>query len=767
MNIAKKIELIKGISSIYEEDRQILDEFYEIKKEYDNAYNKIKLNNYDYDVKYFEAKRAVDSMIDENALNVFYETYVPKKYFNDLEVKLNSIYNDMKKNYEIGNRIKLEEKISDFKSKQVRIEKEIHILNSKLVLGSINDLNVTEAIVGLGIEVDELKKSGEKILEEMREFEISINSSDFSISPSEINNKIKEFTFRCKELKIMHQNKYNARVRWTNKKIEEYRTMVFVDDEVRELVDRLSILEESNSDIDSYTNNKYSKMMDYNKLIEVNNLIVEIENKLQLKNEEVQKNLDANIDEIEKLINDLDKNQNFTEVENLMVAFGQLLGANNKVSNYNDYKTRLDNASQKLNEIRNRIVYENTYKEFDSNIKLLSLSVNNLDNMIDSLKGKIDESGQLELLNMGKEYKNRLETIKKDLESKKNSMDINQYNSLMNKLVEIEKNLDVIDEKVNHPEMIKDADIFDILNKKINELGISINELDSKIANTDKFSNREDRKDIDGKLKELEDRIVKYDKWLNENKDENIEKYNFNLEELNKLKVKFNELNGEYRKKCPLLVRGVKSAKNFFKKHKKACLIIAGIAAMSLVSYHVLIPAIMHGNIMIAGTTPALRPFIKFTNNILGGIIGATKDSVGLWTLKNGVCINPSCAASSLLKGLAISGVYSTPYVAALVIAIKKLVEKMKKAELKVKLSEGLEKGKEKVKNTTNNAVEKVKNIKTSIPKNYDKLCKEYIKSGMSLEEFCKEYGLNEKEMEIIKLMAIVYEENKSKKRGK
>lgn len=781
MDIDKKIKLVEKMIPTNEDDKIILDEFFEVKKRYDEVCDKVKLNGYDYDVKYFEAKRAVDGMINENALDEFYEKYVSKKYYDDLEVKLNTIYSDMKKNYNIGNKIKVEEKISKFRTKKNSVEKTMTEVNKKLILGDINDLNVTEAIVGLGVEVDELKKTGEKILEEMREFEILTNSSDFSMSPSEINKKIQDFTFRCKELKIMHQNKYNARVDWTNKKIEEFKSMIGLDDEIKILVDRLTLLDRSDNIINSYTQTNYSKMMDYSKLVDVNNLIAEIQNKLEIKKEECHVNLDANISEIERLVIGVEKEQNFSEIENLIVAFGQLLETNkNNLSDdeYNAYKNRLDDAKKNISELRNKIVYENTYKELESNIRMLSHDVNNLYNMVDDLKGDVFESGQLKFLDKEKDLRDRLTKLMEELKAKKNNIDSNQYDTLMNKLSEIEKKLDEVNKNIKHPEMIKNADKFAILNEGINKLDIGLNDLDSIVKSTDKFTNKEDREDINNKINELQNEIERLENVLEYYRDKDEEKYNSILEDLNKLKTKLNDINGEYKKKCPLRVRVVKGTKNFFKKHKKICLIIAGLAAMSLVLSPVLIPAIMHGNIMIAGTTPALRPFIKFTNNILGGIIGATKDSVGLWTLKNGVCINPSCAASSLLKGLTISGVSSAPYVATvatpviatLVIAIKKLLDKMKNVELKQKLSEGLGKSKEVFVNTTDKAKEKIRDIKSSVPKNYDKLCKEYINSEMSLEEFCKENELTEKEKEIIELKARlikVMNENKGKKRGK
>jgi ABC-type uncharacterized transport system substrate-binding protein len=85
-------------------------------------------------------------------------------------------------------------------------------------------------------------------------------------------------------------------------------------------------------------------------------------------------------------------------------------------------------------------------------------------------------------------------------------------------------------------------------------------------------------------------------------KEQNPEKYNDGKKKLDELKEKFNKLSTVYRKKCPFLVKSARSAKNFYKKHKKLCLVVAGLAAVALVhatTGPILIPAIMHGNLMV------------------------------------------------------------------------------------------------------------------------------------------------------------------------
>jgi len=687
----------------------------------------------------------------------------------------------------------IENELNRFRETSDRINNQMNEVNRKLVLGDLEELDVTDTINGLDTEISELREMGKVILDDMDKFRLEIENADFSMSPSEVNNTIKGFTNRFKDLKVMHQTKYNARVEYTNNKIDELKAMTGLDDEVRGMIESLSKLDRSDKVIKNYTQKNYLNDIDYNRLVEVNKQIDEIQSRLGVKSvdDDNVEGLETEMSEIERHIGSVETElatelsddrikelvQDLKLILNDINDFKQKLAFNKeKLSDeeYNNYMNRVEIAANKLNELTGKleksVTLDDDYKELEEKVNGLSNDVDRLDNDVEALRGHIVESGKLVFADRVKDLADKIADLINNIVSKRDSMEVSQYDSLMNKVNNMETKLSNVSDKVKDPGMIKGVDIFAVLNSEINKLGTDLDNLDTTVKSAEKPIKREDRKGIDKIINHLGKEINRLEKLLEQYKDKDEEKYNSTLEELNKLKTKLNEVNGEYKKKCPLMVKAVKSAKNFFKKHKKACLIIAGLAAMALVSHHVLIPAIMHGNIMIAGTSPVLRPFIKFTNNILGGMIGATKDSLGIWTLANGVSINPSCAASSLLKGLAISGISSTALIAPLVVAIKKLVERMKTVELKQKLSESFEKGKETVKNTTGKVKEKVKTVKPIMPKNYDKLCKEYINSEMTLEEFCKEKNLNEKEMEIINLKSKLIDamkENKSKKRGK
>jgi hypothetical protein len=83
----------------------------------------------------------------------------------------------------------------------------------------------------------------------------------------------------------------------------------------------------------------------------------------------------------------------------------------------------------------------------------------------------------------------------------------------------------------------------------------------------------------------------------------------------------------------------------------------------------------MHGHIMIGATSPALNGYASFVNRILGNAIHATMDRNGLWFLANGVMINPNVASTSLLKGIAISGIAATPGLTVIVAGLIKLIK--------------------------------------------------------------------------------------------
>lgn len=807
MDIIKKIKLVENLTPTDEKTREIIDEFLKTKELYDKVKDKEKLSSEAYDntyaIEYFKAKREVDSLRDENALDKFKEEfdakYVSKKYYNDLLVRLNTIYGNIKKNYNIGNKLAIEEKISEFKTKKTSVEKTMNKVNQKLVLGDITGLDVTDALKDLGVEVDWLKKTGEKLLQDMRDFEILTNSTNFSMSPSEINKTVKDFTTRCKELKEDHKRLYNARVDLINGKIEELKNMTGLSDEVKEWADKLTLLDKSEIDIKSYTQTNYANVIDYNKLVEINKQIAMIQEKMNVMSDENVDSLESQIgkgieQELSKIESELENemtvenvNQRINDLEGIKRLIGsveQELKLNEKKLTEEQKKTyekRISDAKAKLNELRNKLNnklrHKNEYKKIAVEIAMLSKDVKNLNSLIDSVRGHVFELGLESFEKNSKELREYLNKLIVELNKQRDSMEVSQYDILNKKLEEIGKNLDDVDKELKNPGMIKDVDIA-YLEKRVNNLEKSIEQLE-KTTKTDKVRNiRNNIKDIDNTIAGLEDFIKK-------NKNENPDKYKAITERINGLKERLNEV----VKGCPLRVKTVRSAKSLYKKHVKKYLLVAGLAAVALVhaTYGpIIIPAIMHGMMMIKFTMPASKPIMDFMINILGNFIGASKLG-GVWTLKNGVMINPSIAATSLLKGIALSSggilggtIFYSKLVSSLIISIKKLVDKMKKVELKKKLSDEEKKKKEEVKTEDKKVTKKGKfereekkitkkgkyERKSSTPKFNDykdelvKLFGKREKIEDAITKYCNENGLSQEE--VIEVLAKLVEEKKN-----
>lgn len=457
---------------------------------------------------------------------------------------------------------------------------------------------------------------------------------------------------------------------------------------------------------------------------------------------------------------------------------------------YNELKNRSEEVSKKIDVMRNRMPVPSVVnEELNNQAKLLEDYINRLSDDIECFYGHITKGGVAVFNDRVFTFEGRLSDLKKKIEEyfnvntddKDKKVDINQYNSLMNRVNDMETKLSDCKNKLKDPGMIKDADIYSVLNGEIEGLENAVNSLEEQVNNLNKPVKKEDRKKIDAIVKELEKELNRLEKIINQYKDKEPEKYNALVERLNVVKNKLDNVSKNYRKKCPLHVRAVKSAKNFYKKHKKLVLISAGLAALVLVSSPVLIPAVMHGNIMLGFSSPVLRPFAKFSNKVLGGMIGATVDKKGIWMLANGTVLNPQTAATSLLKGLALSGVghaalvspIAVPATYSVVVGVKKLVEKMKTKELKQKLTEGKEKLKENVKvgkEKVTNAVKgksssdknKVKKADRDAISEIAELFKEFRKSGKSLEEFAVEAELTEEELIMMRYLITSSEEYKN-----
>lgn len=713
-----------------------------------------------------------------------------------------------------------ERKVNELKEDIDLINEDINKINGKLILGSDLTNEVNEEIKKIDSDVKELAQSAQDIIRDMDNFKDKYEQTDFSMNYQEITNELKNIKNKLRKLKQEQIKRYNNSVDTCNRAIEQLRNL-----NTKGIDDKLDLIEELNKcnvDISHWNDSvRYLDDIDYDKLIANNRVLSDIYN---AKNNTVEDTINEEKDNNEWSITMLELYTDIENIEddinNIESEFTEIMPENdiNRLrdsikmcsDNINAFRAKLDNNKDKLdiddynaledrcNSAQEELMDLNTalnekglnnasisvnnkdlYEELMRRLIALRGSVENLDLLTDSLNGLMNAdtiNKYKELLN--DRYIIDLDNLEHEIEAKykANKLDDNQYNNLKKELDNLKNLVKTLNEKLRNPGMIKDIDIFSALNGEIDGLENALNTLEGQIENLDKPIKREDRKKIDKIIKHLENEVKRLSKIAEQYKDKNPDKYNETMERLDNVSNRLNDLNKNYRKKCPLLVKAVKSAKDFYKKHKKVILIMAGLASFALISYHVLIPAIMHGNIMIAGTTPALRPFIKSMNKILGVVIGATKDSKGIWSLANGVIINPSCAASSLLKGLAVSGIGTAALVSPLIIEIKNLINKMKNAEFKQKLKEEkdklMENSKKKInteRKKINNGKDKVKDgigknkkrVKNVVPKFKEMIVKkitfddlnyiynDYKSSGLSLDEYAIDSGLTIEDVRI------------------
>ncbi|MBQ2872770.1 MAG: hypothetical protein IJE89_02080 [Bacilli bacterium] len=679
----------------------------------------------------------------------------------------------------------VEEKIAKFKLHLEKITAIINQIKSTFILSSDWNIDVSAELRSLSIEIGDLCKEADILIADIESLKIVLGGETLSLDIKEIKKMIKDIKNRLKELKIHHLQLYNARVDMINIMIDEILLDVNLTAEMRAKLEALR-MQRIDVIVRSWQHYAYLGQIDFNVFISV---IAEIKKIKDI----TPPNLETDMAFIENEITRLEEfPKDKLSAEEVIALKDDCISVANRINDfriklennrhnisekdYNNYLDRLNDAEANLALVNSDLKVKlvpgpvpaeeiKIYKELLEKLEELKNVSIYCRNMIEALYGHIDEKGIQAFLVHIDTYERRLEEIKQDIEEKHKAgeLDDNQYNELMKKVEEIENILKNAREKVKEPEMIKDVDIFVFLNKKIDGVENALDALEKQVDALEKpIKDKNVRKQIDSIIKKLEQEIKDIEDTLEKYKNENPEKYKETKERLDKAKERLEKVSKNYRKKCPLLVRAVKSAKAFYKKHKKACLIVAGLAAFALVGYHVLIPAIMHGNIMIGTAAPALSGFTNFVNNILGGIVGASKTVNGTWLLANGVRINASRAATSLLKGLAISGIGTTTLVAPIVVAIKKLVEKMNLAELKEKIAKDKEKNKEKEKKEKK-PVEKNKTKKADRMSldELAKLLKEYRKSGKSLDEFCVEYELSEEEKVVIQYLESKSQENK------
>lgn len=730
-----------------------------------------------------------------------------------------------------GKQSDLEGEIDKFRRLVVKAKNKFNAVKSSLVLGDGIDVDMSNYIAELDNDLKELMNEASELISKVDEFKRTVEGYtvvQFTDNYHDIQNYIIELKNTLKDIKQHQIDKYNVRVSAVNSQIEELKALDASEltPEILEAINSLEGMSTCDITINSFNSIKYMEKLDYKKLVEISAQIAKIktaigkyeEDKIVTElNEEISW-VEQEIHSVEEKVQELENrgkdNLTETETENLLKEIEEL---SNKISNvskrisdyviklnnfkdrlseekYNEYDDRVNDAqadlaslNSRLNIIKTPFMAIDYNRNFNEKLNVLEGEVNSFAATVESLVGKVWLSSQEKFEQMITTFEARLNDIETVIEKSfgENKIDQNQYESLMKRVGMIRNTLTTVKEKVRNPEMYNNADIFSILNGTIDGIEKSLETLENEVESLSKpIKDKDTRKRIDRSLVAIEKEIKDVEETLEKYKEEDPDKYQEASDRLTGLKDRLGKLGKNYRSKCPFLVRTVKSAKNFFKNHKKMCLVIAGLAAIALIHATVgpiLIPAIMHGNIMLAATVPALRGFVTFVNNILGGMIGATLNPLGQWILANGAIINPAVASTSLLKGLAISGLGSavllTPMIAAIVMAVKKLMKKMKNSEFKFNFGEKFQNGKENLREKFQNGRNKITNKFKKKKKNKsDKeflseirtLLNDFKESGLSFDEYCAENELSDSQKIILQsFLEKSNEEKEEKGRGR
>lgn len=168
-------------------------------------------------------------------------------------------------------------------------------------------------------------------------------------------------------------------------------------------------------------------------------------------------------------------------------------------------------------------------------------------------------------------------------------------------------------------------------------------------------------------------------------------------------------------------VKAVKSAKDFYEKHKDAPLNVLGLIKLSF-KHPTIIPALVHG--MIVEKLPIRDKLIEmFPDKFI-------KDGDKVY-MANGMEVNSKTAVSSMLKAIADSDVSNPKIVTNMIQGVRNVIGKAKKKAEKVSKN--------------------VKAIFTNEESNeysdyIRKLASQYLLTNMSLDEFCNENNISKED---------------------
>ena len=538
----------------------------------------------------------------------------------------------------------------------------IELFNSDFVRAEQMCSQIEESLIGYDKNwfnnIGEINIIESKLYTQYRKIE-SFTNGEHNDKFVQLKEKYDRHKKRVATIKIDLANEYNIRVEFINRAIangilnvEPFSKIDVVNIKYNTQYSYFKSFNNSNVD------DVYTRLMNINVALYTDKKIVDLYAKVESLiewrkrhtrdlSEDDKDYMKSRVAIINKLLED--NSHSFTgEIKNKYDAIATEVATfnQNQDNENNDNETELDVASieERMKQIENKYIstlYKSDLESFADELASLKEKVEKLFsagkidfNKKDSLTSKIDKLiSDIEQL------------ILDDLFSSYDESD-NKSKSLDDIFKKLEVEISVLEqllEKYKNKKVILRSKIKTIIKRRIKKSKKILEFLDEKLE------------------------IEKNNKSITE------EYYNAKKTKKEELDRRLNDVSSKYKTKCPLKVIRRKSAKNWFKKHKKWPLYVAGIASLALLFQPVILPVIIYENTILAHGLPFLKPILTgingFISNFTSGKI--VYDSAGVLV--------------SLLQSIAICGVNAT-IACQLIKDVKRVTEKGKNSELVRKL---------------------------------------------------------------------------------
>lgn len=720
-----------------------------------------------------------------------------KERYNELIFKLNSLeneyYNDtnemqyLNSQEFINSRQEIIKQLSDIiesenNDKMIKnidrllsqYNSDIDILNKKIdnflkdfITSERLDESIIDKIKKLDIDFININILNKQLISDIDE----LNTNDYDVK--EIKNKLKNLKRKFLNLKIKQVDSYNSYIETINSKVNELLFIIdksYTNQVLGEIINDLKGIKICDVIIKNYRYSKYLDALEYNK---VNKIINNLNSLIEKYSKQGIHDLRDRILYIMKSISNLEKmnNNDINDIQNRinlisnnLLEFKFRLDKNKRymsVSEYNEYLDKINEYENRFNDYTKKVkdLFNSEYLKIMNYLQGLIGEVNSFGDLIDSLYGNISiDASDLfkkkidylngEILNITEEINNKYDM---------KIIDSNHYDNLLKTLKELKDKTNDAEKKLLDPKVVISENIYSFLEMEINDINKLLDDLEKLVNDTnDKYIKGNKRSVIDVLIERINVEI----KQLKDNLllcGDDQEKYNDINNKIINIDDRLKRINIDYRSKCPLLVKSVRSANDFFKKHPKIVLIGTGLAGMALLNTAVgplVIPAIIFGNIIVMEKMPNFKTLYNNVNAFLAKSINAVYTN-GVLKLENGLIAKKEMITATLLKALAVSSDRGRNAVNNILNSIKELTNKMQLKNLKQKIKENTDSVSQKSKRTVSNVKNKIRNNKT-IKLTLDdlkKLLVKYRESMLSLEQFAIQYNMSNDDMILLEIL--------------